>query len=79
MTSCADQFLHADKLSSEADKEITSLLVVADLTNADLPTLLGLLRSEEGGRQRNSRDSDVGMCLRGFVCVCCCLFVVFIF
>ena len=39
MRSCADRYLHADKLSSEADKEITSLLVVADLTNAGLPTL----------------------------------------
>ena len=79
MRSCADRFLHADKLSSEADKEITSLLVVADLTNADLPTLLGLLRSGEGGRQHNSRDSHVGMCLRVFFCLCVVCSFVFIF
>jgi len=73
--SCADRFLHAVKQSSEADKEISSLLAVADLTNGDLPTLLGLLRSEESGRQCISQDSQVGEFVV-VMCVCVCVWCV---
>ena len=63
MRSCADRFLHAEKQSSKAEKEMINLLTVADLTKEDLPMLLGLLGSEEEGRLQNGQESDVGMYL----------------
>ena len=59
MRSCADRFLHAEKQSSEAEKEMINLLTVADLTKEDLPMHLGLLGSEEEGRLQNDQESDV--------------------
>ena len=58
MRSCADRFLHAEKQSSEAEKEMINLLTVADLTKEDLPMLWGLLGSEEEGRLQNDQESD---------------------